>query len=165
MLKLLALALLGATLCTASKEEGEKYLAEKAGEEGVYKLPSGMLVKVLKKGDGKRSPKANTPALCHYHGTLMDGSKFDSSVERGQPTTFAPNQVIKGWTEAMQYMCEGDKWHLMIPYGLAYGERGRPPKIPAFAPLNFDIEILEVKGDGGKECNPNALEQAVAGEL
>merc|ERR1712232_748426 len=113
---------------------------------GVAALPSGLLYKVLKKGDGKAHPTADSPCDCHYKGTLVSGKEFDSSYKRGQPTTFAPNQVIKGWTEAMQLMVEGDKWEMYIPYEMAYGERGSPPKIPGCACLIFVMEIVKIKG-------------------
>merc|ERR1719487_613599 len=106
----------------------------------------GMLYKVLRKGDGKAHPKVSTPCECHYKGTLIDGKQFDSSYDRGQPTTFAPNQVIKGWTVAMQKMVQGDKWEMYIPSDLAYGDRGRPPTIPAKAVLVFEMEIVKIKG-------------------
>eukprot|EP01064_Diplonema_japonicum_P009832 TRINITY_DN17264_c0_g1_i1.p1 TRINITY_DN17264_c0_g1~~TRINITY_DN17264_c0_g1_i1.p1 ORF type:complete len:175 (+),score=46.26 TRINITY_DN17264_c0_g1_i1:155-679(+) len=133
------------------KRTGEKFLKAKEAEEGVHKLPSGMLFKVLNKGSGSKSPGAGDQCDVHYSGTLRDGTKFDSSYDRGQPTAFAPNQVIKGWTEALQLMCEGDKWQLYIPYEMAYGERGSPPKIPGFSPLIFDVELIKVK-EGGKPC-------------
>merc|ERR1719382_9585 len=87
-----------------------------------------------------------TPCECHYAGRLLDGSEFDSSYKRGTPTTFAPNQVIKGWTEAMQLMVQGDKWEMYIPYNLAYGEDGSPPSIPPAACLTFIMEIVKIKG-------------------
>eukprot|EP00760_Papus_ankaliazontas_P003244 PhM_4_TR11512/c0_g2_i1/m.40833/K03773/fklB; FKBP-type peptidyl-prolyl cis-trans isomerase FklB len=130
------------------KRSGAKFLEEKAKEEGVYKLPSGMLFKVLKKGDGAKSPKANDDCDVHYSGTLRDGTKFDSSYDRGTPATFKPTQVIKGWTEALQMMAEGDKWQVFIPYNIAYGEHGSPPKIPPFSPLVFEMELIKVKGKG-----------------
>merc|ERR1712024_243648 len=117
-----------------------------AKEEGVVKLPSGLLYKVLKSGDGKFHPTANSPCDCHYAGTLIDGTEFDSSYKRGKPTTFAPKQVIKGWTEAMQLMVEGDKWELYIPSELAYGERGAGGKIKGGDALTFTIEMIEIKG-------------------
>ena len=129
-----------------NKRTGQKYLDEIATKEGVIQLKSGMLVEILKsstKSDAK-SPKVGDACDVTYKGTFKDGSKFDKGT-----TSFAPNQVIKGWTEAMQYMVEGDQWKLYIPYDLAYGERGSPPKIPPYAPLVFEIEIHKVK-KGGK---------------
>merc|ERR1712024_243938 len=117
-----------------------------AKEEGVVKLPSGLLYKVLKSGDGKFHPTANSPCDCHYAGTLIDGTEFDSSYKRGTPTTFAPRQVIKGWTEAMQLMVEGDKWELYIPSELAYGDSGSPPKIGGGDVLVFTMEIIKING-------------------
>ena len=109
-------------------------------------LGSGLQYKVLNEGGGLEHPTASTPCDCHYAGRLLDGTEFDSSYSRGQPTAFAPNQVIKGWTEAMQLMVVGDKWEMYIPYDLAYGERGSPPKIPGKACLIFIMEIIKIKG-------------------
>lgn len=124
---------------------GKKYLEETAKKAGVIKLKSGMLVEILKTSvdPNAKSPKEGDTCEVTYAGTLKDGTPFDSGT-----TSFAPNQVIKGWTEAMQLMAEGDKWKLHIPYDLAYGSRGSPPKIPPFAPLIFEIEIHKVKKDG-----------------
>uniref|UniRef100_A0A7S3P827 peptidylprolyl isomerase n=1 Tax=Amphora coffeiformis TaxID=265554 RepID=A0A7S3P827_9STRA len=130
-----------------SNTEGVAFLAENAKKPGVVTLPSGLQYKVLEKGSGLYHPLPNSPCSCHYHGTLIDGSTFDSSYDRGSPTTFAPNQVIKGWTEAMQLMVEGDKFELYIPSDLAYGDRGSPPKIPGGSVLVFKIEILEILVD------------------
>ena len=93
----------------------------------------------------RRTPAADTPCVCHYTGTLIDGTVFDSSRDRGSPTTFAPNQVIPGWTEAMQLMREGDRWQLFLPSELAYGERGAGGKIKPGAALIFDLELIEVR--------------------
>mmetsp|Transcript_28355 Transcript_28355/g.81442 ORF Transcript_28355/g.81442 Transcript_28355/m.81442 type:complete len:158 (+) Transcript_28355:89-562(+) len=143
---LLCLALfLGAV--AATNEEGKKFLADKATEDGVVTLPSGLLYKVLTKGDGKFHPTASSPCDCHYAGTLIDGQEFDSSYKRGNPTSFAPNQVIKGWTEAMQLMVEGDKWEMYIPSELAYGDRGSGGKIPGGSALVFQMELIKIKGD------------------
>merc|ERR1712238_452464 len=114
---------------------------------GVITLASGLQYKSLNKGDGKVHPTVNSPCSCHYEGKLTDGTVFDSSYARGSPTTFAPNQVIKGWTEAMGLMVVGDKWEMYIPSELGYGDRGSPPKIPGGAVLVFVMEILEIKGD------------------
>lgn len=130
------------------KRTGAKYLAETAQKEGVIELKSGMLVEILKTSSNPdaKSPTPSDPCEVTYKGTLKDGTKFDAGT-----TSFAPNQVIKGWTEAMQYMTEGDKWILHIPYDLAYGARGSPPRIPAYATLVFEIEIHKVK-KGGKSA-------------
>lgn len=141
----------------ASNEEGLKFLEENKKKEGVIELPSGLQYKVLKKGSGVFHPGPSTPCSCHYAGTLIDGTTFDSSYDRGSPTTFAPNQVIKGWTEAMQMMVEGDKWEMYIPSELAYGEQGSPPKIPGGSVLIFQMEILEILGDDkvlAIKCDP-----------
>lgn len=139
-----------------SNEAGIKFLAENAKKDGVVVLPSGMQYKVLKTGDGAFHPTKSTTCSCHYHGSLVDGTVFDSSVDRGQPTDFAPNQVIAGWTEAMPMMVEGDKWELYIPSDLAYGDRGSPPKIQGGDTLIFTIEIMEIKGDKvpAVKCDP-----------
>ena len=105
------LALL-ASVRAGTNEAGKKFLDENAKKEGVTVLPSGLQYKVLLKGTGKVHPKEDEPCYCHYKGTLIDGTRFDSSYERGKPTKFAPNEVIKGWTEAMQLMVEGDKWEM-----------------------------------------------------
>jgi FKBP-type peptidyl-prolyl cis-trans isomerase FklB len=124
------------------------FLEENRAKDGVVELPSGLQYRVLEKGAGEASPSAGTPCACHYEGKLIDGTKFDSSYERGTPTTFAPNQVIKGWTEAMQLMKEGDKWEMAIPSDLAYGPAGRPPKIPPAATLVFVMELVKIEGAG-----------------
>ncbi len=130
-------------------KEGEAFLAANAKKEGVKTLPSGLQYKVIKSGAGK-SPKATDTVKVHYHGTLIDGTVFDSSVERGQPTTFAVNQVIPGWTEALQLMKEGDKWQVYIPSKLAYGERGAGGKIGPNSTLIFDVELLSIEKAVGK---------------
>jgi FKBP-type peptidyl-prolyl cis-trans isomerase FklB len=145
---LLAATVVAGDMTKYYKRVGAKFLATKEAEEGVYKLPSGMLFKVLEKGSGDKSPNADDDCDVHYAGTLKDGSKFDSSYDRGSPATFKPTQVIKGWTEALQLMREGDKWEVYIPYNLAYGESGSPPKIPGFSPLVFKMELIKVKGTG-----------------
>lgn len=127
-------------------EAGVKFLAENKGKPGVVTLPSGLQYKVLEEGPGMDHPKVDTPCDCHYAGKLLDGTQFDSSYDRGEPTQFAPNQVIKGWTEAMQLMVQGDKWELYIPMEMAYGPSGRPPKIPAAATLIFTMEIIKIRG-------------------
>ena len=127
-----------------AKESGEKYLAENAKKEGVVTLPSGLQYTVIKEGNG-RKPKATHQVVCHYEGFLLDGTVFDSSVQRGEPATFGLQQVIAGWTEGLQLMQEGAKYRFFIPYRLAYGEGGAGNMIPPFATLIFDVELLEVK--------------------
>lgn len=127
-----------------AQTEGAAFLAKNAKAEGVKVLPSGLQYKVQKSGTGA-SPKATDTVRVHYHGTLINGEKFDSSVERGEPAEFPVNRVIAGWTEALQLMKVGDKWQLFIPSDLAYGPQGRPPQIPPHSVLVFDVELLDVK--------------------
>lgn len=141
------LAYLAATALAGSNEASKVWLADNAKKAGVISLPSGLQYKVLRKGSGSSHPTIDSPCSCHYAGTLIDGTKFDSSYDRGEPTTFAPNQVIKGWTEAMQLMVEGDKWEMYIPSELGYGDRGSPPKIGGGDALVFTMEILEIQGN------------------
>jgi FKBP-type peptidyl-prolyl cis-trans isomerase FklB len=130
-----------------TNEAGLAFLAENKVKEGVVTLPSGLQYRVLQKGRGPAHPTVDSPCSCHYEGKLIDGTVFDSSYERGQPTTFAPNQVIKGWTEAMQLMVAGDKWEMYIPSELGYGDRGSPPKIQGGDVLIFQMELLAIQGD------------------
>jgi len=138
------LSLLG--IVAGTNEAGLKFLEANKNKPGVITLASGLQYKVLNKGDGLAHPTVNSPCSCNYEGKLLDGSIFDSSYARGSPTTFAPNQVIKGWTEAMQLMVVGDKWEMYIPSELGYGDRGSPPKIPGGDVIVFVMEILEIKG-------------------
>ena len=126
-----------------AKAEGEKYLAENAKKEGVVTRPSGLQYMVLKEGNGKK-PKATDQVKCHYEGFLIDGTVFDSSIQRGEPAVFPLNQVIAGWTEGLQLMQEGAKYRFFIPYILGYGEGGAGASIPPYAALIFDVELLEV---------------------
>ena len=128
----------------AAKAAGEAFLAENGKKDGVVTLPSGLQCQVLKEGNGKK-PSATDQVVCHYEGTLIDGTVFDSSYQRNQPATFGLNQVIAGWTEGVQLMQEGAKYRFFIPYNLAYGERGAGAQIPPFAALVFDVELIEVK--------------------
>ena len=127
-----------------TREEGEKYLAENAKKDGVVTLPSGLQYQVLKEGNG-RKPKATDTVKCHYEGMLVDGTMFDSSIQRGEPAEFPLNGVIRGWTEGLQLMQEGAKYRFFIPYHLGYGEQGAGAAIPPFAALIFDVELIEVK--------------------
>ena len=126
-----------------AKAEGEKYLADNEKKEGVVTLPSGLQYQVLKEGNGKK-PTAKDQVKCHYEGFLIDGTVFDSSVQRGEPAVFGLQQVIAGWTEGLQLMQEGAKYRFFIPYRLAYGEGGAGQMIPPFAALIFDVELIEV---------------------
>lgn len=133
-----------AELGKAAREKGEQYLAENAKKEGVITTASGLQYKVITEGTG-RCPKATDSVKCHYEGFLIDGTVFDSSVQRGQPATFPLGGVIAGWTEGLQLMKEGGKTRFFIPYNLAYGEAGAAGAIPPYAALIFDVELLEVK--------------------
>ena len=127
-----------------AKEAGEKFLAENGKKEGIITTKSGLQYQVLREGNGK-APKATDQVECHYEGTLIDGTKFDSSYDRGQTATFPLNQVIAGWTEGLQLMTEGAKYRFFIPYQLGYGERGAGAAIPPFSALIFDVELVAVK--------------------
>ena len=126
-----------------NKDKGESWLADKALEEGVVSLPSGLMYQVLNEGSGKK-PTAEDTVECHYEGRLIDGTVFDSSYKRGESATFPLNGVIAGWTEGVQLMSEGAKYRFFIPYQLAYGERGAGAAIPPFAALVFDVELIKV---------------------
>ena len=124
----------------------QEFLAVNAQNDGVVALESGLQYLVLTSGpDGGASPTTTNTVLAHYHGTLLDGSVFDSSVDRGQPASFGVSQVIAGWTEALQLMKVGDKWRLFIPPNMAYGEASPTPAIPPNSALIFDVELLEVR--------------------
>ena len=126
-----------------NRAEGEAFLAENKKKSGVVVLPSGLQYEVLIEGKGKK-PAATDRVECHYHGTLINGEVFDSSVERGEPAVFGVNQVIPGWVEALRLMPEGSKWRLFIPSDLAYGENGAGGKIAPNSTLIFDVELLKV---------------------
>lgn len=124
--------------------EGETFLAENGKKEGIVTLPSGLQYEILQEGNGAK-PKATDKVKCHYHGTLLNGQVFDSSVQRGQPAVFGVNQVIKGWVEALQLMSVGSKWRLYIPSELAYGEQGAGNSIEPNSTLIFDVELLGIE--------------------
>ncbi|CAD7928400.1 unnamed protein product [Amoebophrya sp. A25] len=146
------------TVSAGTNEVGKKFMEENAKKLGVVTLPSGLQYKVLREGKGRLAPKKDTPCECHYAGTTptltpdaidkdeKDWDEFDSSYKRGEPTTFAPSQVIAGWTEAMQLMKEGDKWEMYIPSELGYGDNGSGAKIKGGDVLIFRMEILKING-------------------
>ena len=123
--------------------KGDRFMAENATKDGVVTLPSGLQYKVITQGTGA-IPKAEDRVKVNYHGTLIDGTVFDSSVDRGEPLTFGVTQVIPGWTEALQMMPVGSKWILYVPYSLAYGDRDGGP-IPAYSNLIFEVELLDIE--------------------
>jgi FKBP-type peptidyl-prolyl cis-trans isomerase len=125
---------------------GKKFLEENAVKEGVVTLPSGLQYKVLTAGSGTEHPTASSQVKVHYRGTLLSGVEFDSSHKRGEPSTFGVGQVIKGWTEALQLMVEGDEWEVYIPSDLAYGERGTGSNIGPNSALIFKVQLIEILG-------------------
>ena len=123
-----------------------EFLEQNSQNDGVVTLDSGLQYLVLESGpEGGASPTPSDSVLAHYHGTLIDGNVFDSSVDRGEPASFGVSQVISGWTEALQLMKIGDKWRLFIPPDMAYGESSPTPAIPPNSALIFDVELLEVR--------------------
>ena len=149
------------------KEKSKAFLDKAAAEKGAQKLPSGLVYSEIKAGTGE-SPKATDNVSVHYRGTLTDGTEFDSSYKRGQPVDFPLNAVIPCWTEGVQKMKPGGKSKLVCPSDIAYGDMGRPPKIPGGATLVFEVELLSVKpgnaqqpmmqmpqGQGGQQQNPH----------
>lgn len=149
---LLFLSTVANLVSAGTNEAGLAFLTENKDKPGVITAPKYTLLemghtlqyKVLKKGKGLDHPTISAACSCHYEGRLIDGTVFDSSYQRGAPSTFAPNQVIKGWTQAMQMMVVGDKWELYVPSELAYGDRGSPPKIGGGEVLIFQIEMLAI---------------------
>jgi FKBP-type peptidyl-prolyl cis-trans isomerase FklB len=138
------LARLAEAKSAGQKAEGMSFLQENGKKEGVTTLPSGLQYEVLQTGTGAK-PASNDRVTVHYKGYFMDGEVFDSSIERGEPTTFGVTQVIAGWTEALKLMSVGDKWRLFIPYDLAYGENGKG-SIPGYSTLLFEVELLGIEG-------------------
>ena len=126
-----------------NKKAGEEFLNINKGKAGVVTLPSGLQYQVLQKGEGPK-PTASDKVKCHYHGTLINGTVFDSSVQRGEPAVFGVSQVIPGWVEALQLMPVGSKWRLFIPSDLAYGEHGAGEAIEPNSALVFDVELLDI---------------------
>ncbi len=132
------------TNVSAKPDAGAAFLAENAKKEGVKTTASGLQYQVINSGTGE-TPKLSDTVKVHYHGTLIDGTVFDSSVQRGQPITFPVGAVIPGWVEALQLMKVGDKWRLFIPARLAYGEQSPSPAIPPNSVLIFDVELLGIE--------------------
>jgi FKBP-type peptidyl-prolyl cis-trans isomerase FklB len=126
------------------KQDGAAFLAQNKAKDGVVTLPSGLQYKILKAGDGKK-PGLDDTVVCHYKGTLIDGTEFDSSYKRNQPATFPVKGVIKGWTEALQLMPVGSQWQLVIPSDLAYGDRGAANVIPPYSTLVFEVELVSIQ--------------------
>lgn len=124
--------------------EGKKYLEENKTKEGVVTLPSGLQYKILKEGNGQK-PGPTDKVKVHYTGSTIDGKVFDSSVDRGEPITFAVNEVIQGWQQALQLMPVGSKWKLFVPSELGYGARGSSPVIQPYATLIFEVELLSIE--------------------
>ena len=137
-----------------NKKDGETFLAENKKKEGIVTTASGLQYKIETKGTGK-IPTTNDSVVCHYRGTLVDGTEFDSSYKRSEPSSFGVTGVIKGWTEALLKMPVGSKWKLFIPSDLAYGERGRPG-IPPNSTLQFDIELVSIKDPSEAAATPPA---------
>jgi FKBP-type peptidyl-prolyl cis-trans isomerase FklB len=129
---------------SAKSDPGTTFLAANAKKEGVTTTASGLQYKVIQSGAGE-SPKLTDTVKVHYHGTLIDGTVFDSSVQRGQPITFPVGGVIPGWVEALQLMKIGDKWQLFIPAKLAYGDQSPTPAIPPNSVLIFEVELLGIE--------------------
>ena len=137
-------------------EAGARYLAENAKRDGVVVTASGLQYRVVASGPPESPhPLVSSACVCHYRGSLVDGTEFDSSHSRGDPAVFAPQQVIGGWTEALQLMRAGDKWQLAIPPELGYGAYGMPPRIPPDAVLLFELELLEVDPRGSRLPGPS----------
>lgn len=134
---------LEAKMSAANIEQGKAFLSENQKREGVKTLASGLQYEVITEGHGKMA-QATDRVKCHYEGTLIDGTLFDSSVKRGEPAVFGVNQVIPGWVEALQLMPEGSKWKLYIPSELAYGAQGAGEMIPPHSALVFEVELIEV---------------------
>lgn len=127
----------------ANLKAGQEFLEANKQRDGVVALPSGLQYEIITEGDGPK-PSASNNVTCHYHGTLIDGTVFDSSVQRGKPATFPLNMVIKGWTEGLQLMPQGSKWRFFIPPHLAYGDRQVSAQIGPNSALIFDVELLSI---------------------
>ena len=131
-------------LSSAARAEGEAFLAENGQRDGVMTTESGLQYEIIEANDSEERPTAENTVRVHYHGTLINGTVFDSSVERGEPVEFPLNQVITGWTEGVQLMAKGEKYRLLIPAALAYGDSQASPQIPPGSTLIFEVELLEI---------------------
>ena len=138
------LAQMRAEKAAANLKAGQDFLANNKQKPGITELPSGLQYEVLTEGNGEK-PKAHNEVTCHYHGTLINGTIFDSSVQRGRPASFPLNMVIKGWAEGLQLMPTGSKWRFYIPSHLAYGERQVSAEIGPNSTLIFDVELISFK--------------------
>ena len=136
-----------------NKKNGEAFFAANKSKEGVFTLPSGLQYKVLKAGDGKK-PSLDDKVVCHYRGSLLDGTEIDSSYQRNEPSTLPLKGVIKGWTEALQLMPVGSKWQIFVPSELAYGERGDGRNISPNSALIFEIELLSIQNKAETQVSP-----------
>lgn len=135
------LAQLKAEKAAANLKEGQDFLAINKQKEGIVELPSGLQYEIITEGTGPK-PSANNEVTCHYHGTLINGTIFDSSVQRGRPASFPLNMVIKGWTEGLQLMSTGSKWRFFIPPHLGYGDRQVSAQIGPNSTLIFEVELI-----------------------
>ncbi|WP_320825549.1 FKBP-type peptidyl-prolyl cis-trans isomerase [Reinekea sp.] len=131
-------------LSSVARAEGEAFLAENGQRDGVMTTESGLQYEVIEASDSDVRPTAENTVQVHYHGTLVNGSVFDSSVERGEPVEFPLNQVIAGWTEGVQLMAKGEKYRFFIPAALAYGDSQASPQIPPGSTLIFEVELLDI---------------------
>ncbi len=148
-----------AQLAETNKKEGEAFLAANKAKEGVVTLPSGLEYKIVTPGTGPK-PAATDTVVCNYKGTFLNGNEFDNSYKRGKPETFGVNQVIKGWTEALELMPVGSHWQLFVPSDLAYGPGGRPG-IPPNSALIFDVELLSIQPKAPETKAPDAAQPGV----
>lgn len=142
----LTLLILPSPSSSASNAESLTFLQNNALDPSIASLPSGLQYKIMRTGIGTHHPDHDSPTSCHYRGTLLNGKEFDSSYKRGKPSTFQPRQVIKGWTEAMSLMVEGDKWILYVPSELGYGDSGQGNDIKGGDVLIFEMEMVEIIG-------------------
>jgi FKBP-type peptidyl-prolyl cis-trans isomerase FklB len=138
------LAKINAEKAAANLKAGQDFLAANKTKEGITELTSGLQYEVIVEGNGPK-PSANNEVTCHYHGTMIDGSVFDSSVQRGTPASFPLNRVISGWTEGLQLMPKGSKWRFFIPSHLAYGDRQITAQIGANSTLIFEVELISFR--------------------